>query len=169
MKSTAFSLLARSNTEVDERQEMELTIGSLSFYVGPSGSTRLSDPTKSGPSAGKANRITISGSSVGSSSEVNSPVSLTATEDVQKKLEEFDETREKPDMEEGVVKTHDSSRDFAIESSGISRSVHQLCVIITEAAEEDNHEGNEEIDLQVDKLRSNSKKEKEKIHVSTRE
>jgi hypothetical protein len=165
----AFSLLASNNPEVDERQEMDLTIGSLSFYVGPSGSTRLSDPTKLGPSASKANRITISGSSVGSSSVVNSSVSLTATEDVQKKLEEFDKTRGKPDMEEGVVKTHDSSRDFAVESSGISRSIHQLCVIITEAAEEDNHEGNEEVDLQVDKLRSNSKKEKEKIHVSTGE
>jgi hypothetical protein len=169
MNSTAFSLLASSNPKVNERQEMELTIGSLSFYVGPSGSTRPSDPTKSGLSAGKADRITISGSSVGSSSEVNSPVSLTTTEDVQKKLEEFDETRGNPDMEEGVVKTHDSSRDFAIESSGVSRSVHQLCVIITEAAKEDNHEGNEEVDLQVDKLRSNSKKEKGKIHISTRE
>jgi hypothetical protein len=72
-------------------------------------------------------------------------------------------------MEEGVVTTHDSSRDFAIKSSGVSRSIHQLCVIITEAAEEDNHEGNEEVDLPVDKLRSNSKKEKEKIHVSTGE
>jgi hypothetical protein len=72
-------------------------------------------------------------------------------------------------MEKAVAKTHDSSRDFAIESSGISRSIHQLCVIITEAAEEDNHEGNKEADLQVDKLRSNSKKEKEKIHVSTGE
>jgi hypothetical protein len=103
MKSAGFLLLASSNPEVNERQEMELTIRSLSFYVGPSGSTRLSDLTKSGPSAGKDNRITISGSSVGSSSEVNSPVSLTATEYVQKKLEEFDETWEKPDMEEGVV------------------------------------------------------------------
>jgi hypothetical protein len=72
-------------------------------------------------------------------------------------------------MEEAVVKTHDSSRDFAIESSGISRSVHYLCIIITEAAEEDNHEGNKEVDLQVNKPRSNSKKEKEKIHVSTGE
>jgi hypothetical protein len=106
---------------------------------------------------------------VGSSSEVNSPVSFTVIEDVQKKLEEFDETREKPDMEEGAFKTHDSSRDFAIESSGVSRSVHQLCVIIIKAAEEDNHEGNEEVDLQVDKLRSNRQKEKEKIHVSTGE
>jgi hypothetical protein len=92
MNSMAFSLF-NSNPEVDKSQEMELTIGSLSFYIGPSGSTRLSDPTKSGPSASKTERITISGSSVGSSSEVNSPVSLTATEDMQEKLEEFDETR----------------------------------------------------------------------------
>jgi hypothetical protein len=169
MNLMAFSLLASSNLEADESQEMELTIESLSFYVGPSGSTRLSDPAKLGPSASKAERITISGSSVGSSSEVNSPVSLTATEDMQEKLEEFDETRGKPDMEETADKTHDSLRDFAIESSGISRSVHQLCVIITEAAEEDIHEGNKEVDLQVNKPRSNSKKEKEKIHVSTGE
>jgi hypothetical protein len=41
---------------------------------------------------------------VGSSSEVNSPVSLTATEDMKEKLKEFDETWGKPDMEEAVVK-----------------------------------------------------------------
>jgi hypothetical protein len=117
MNSMAFLLLANSNTEVNESQEMELTIGSLSFYVGPSGSTRLSDPTKLGPSASKDERITISGSSMGSSSEVNSPVSLTAIEDMQKKLEEFDETRGKPDMEATTVKTHYSPRDFATGSS----------------------------------------------------
>jgi hypothetical protein len=169
MNSTAFLLLANSNPEVDESQEMELTIGSLSIYVRPLGSTRLLDPVKSSPSASKVKRITISGSSVGSSSEVNSPVSLTATEDMQRKLEEFDKTQGQPDMEATTVKTYDSSRDFAIESSGISRSVHQLCVIITDAAEEDNQEGNKEVDMQVDKPRSNSKKEKEKIHVSTGE
>jgi hypothetical protein len=165
----AFSLLANSNLEVDESKEIELTIGTLSLYVGPSGSTRLSDPAKSGPSASKAKRITISGSSVGSSSEVNLPVSLTATDDMQKRLEEFDETRGKPDMEATVVKPHDSPRDFATGSSGVSISVHQLCVIITEAAEENNHEDNKEVDRQVDKPRCNSKKEKEKIHVSTGE
>jgi hypothetical protein len=169
MNSMAFSLLASNNPEVDENQEMELTFGSLSFYIGPLGSTRLSDPTKSGPSASKTERIKASGSSVGSSSEANSPVSLTATKDMKEKLEEFDETRGKPDMEEAVAKIHDISRDFAIESSGVSRSIHQLCVIITEAAEEDNHEGNKEVDLQVDRPRNNSKKEKEKIHVSTGE
>jgi hypothetical protein len=87
LNSTAFSLLANSNPEVDESQEMELTIESLSFYVGPSGSTRLSDPVKSDPSASKAERITMSGSSVGSSSEVNSPVSLITTENMQKKTQ----------------------------------------------------------------------------------
>jgi hypothetical protein len=169
MNSTAFLPLTSNNPEVNENQEMELTFRSLSFRIGPSGSTRLSDPTKSGPSASKTERITASGSSVGSSSEVNSLVSLTATEDMIETLEEFNETRGKLDIEEVAAKTHDSSRDFAIESSGVSRSVHQLCIIITEAAEEENHEGNKEVDLQVDKARSNSKKEKEKIHVSTRE
>jgi hypothetical protein len=96
MNSTAFSLSASNNQEVNENQEMELTFGSLSFYIGPSGSTHLSDPTKSGPSASKTKRITASGSSVGSSSKVNSPVSLTATKDLKEKLEEFDETRGKP-------------------------------------------------------------------------
>jgi hypothetical protein len=106
---------------------------------------------------------------VGSSSEVNSPVSLAATENMQKKLEEFNETRGKPDMEATLVKPHDSPKDFATGNSGVSRSVHQLIVIITEAVEEINHAGNEEVDMQFDKLRSNNKKEKEKIRVSTGE
>jgi hypothetical protein len=168
MNSTAFSLLASNNPGVDENQEMELTFGSLSFYIGPSGSTRLSDPTKSGPSASKTERITESGSSMGSSSEANSPVSLTATKDMIETFEEFDETQGKLDKE-AATKTRDSSRDFAIKSSGVPKSVHQLCVIITEAAEEGNHEGSKEVDLQVEKSRSSSKKEKEKIHVSAGE
>jgi hypothetical protein len=107
------------------------------------------------------------GSFVGSSSKVNSPVSLAATEDTQKKLEEFDGTRGEPDMEVAVDKSHDSQRDLATGSSGVSRSIHQLCIIITKAAEENDHASNGEFDMQVDKLRSNGKKEKEKIHVST--
>jgi hypothetical protein len=64
----------------------------------------------------------------------------------------------------------DKPREFTSRSSGVSRSIHQLCVIITEAAEEENnHAGNEEVDMQVDKIRSNGKKEKEKVHVSTGE
>jgi hypothetical protein len=66
-------------------------------------------------------------------------------------------------------KSHDSSKDFASRSSGVSRSIHQLCVIITEAAEYNNQADNEEVDMQVDKLRSNGNKEKEKVHVSAGE
>jgi hypothetical protein len=107
---------------------------------------------------------------VGSSSEANSPVSPAATENLYEKLEESDETGRKLIAEAAMDKPRDKSRDFASRSSGVSRSVHQLCVIITEAAEEENnHAGNEEIDMQVDKLRSNGKKEKEKVHVSVGE
>jgi hypothetical protein len=106
---------------------------------------------------------------MGSSSEVNSRVSLAPIENIQKKLEEFDETLGEPDMEAIVDKPHDSPKDFATGSSGVSRSMHQLCIIITEAAEENNHTGNEEVDMLVNKPRSNGKKEKEKIHVSTGE
>jgi hypothetical protein len=104
-----------------------------------------------------------SGSSVGSSSEANSPVSL---ENLKEKFEEPDETGQTSIVEAAV----DKPRDFTSGSSGVSRSVHQLCVIITEAVEEENnHAGNEEVDMQVDKLRSNGKKEKEKVHVSAGE
>jgi hypothetical protein len=164
-----FSLLANSSPEVDKSQKMELTIRSLSFYIGSSGLTRLSDPVKSGPSASKIKTITTSGSSVGSSSEVNSPVSFAATEDTQKRIEELNGTQDEPDIEGTVDKSHDSQRDFTTRSSGISRSIHQLYVIITEAAEENDHADNGEVDAQVDKPRSNGKKEKEKIHVSTGE
>jgi hypothetical protein len=166
MNLMAFSLLANSNPEVDESQERELTFGSLSFYIGPSGSTRLSDPMKPVPSAGKVERMTASGSSVGSSSEVNLPVSLAVIENLLGKLEEPEEILQEIMMEETV----DKSRDTASRSSGVSRSVHQLCVIITEAAEEENnHSSNKEVDMQVDKIRSNDKKGKEKVHVSAEE
>jgi hypothetical protein len=151
MNSTTFLLLANSNPEVDESQEMELTFGNLSFYIGPSGSTRLSDPAKSGPSASKTKTVTESGSSVGSSSEVNSLVSLAETEEMQKKLEEFDETRGEPNVEATVDKPYDIPRDLATRNNDVSRSIHQLCVIITEATEEKNHVDNEEVDMQVDK------------------
>jgi hypothetical protein len=126
MNSTAFLLLANSSPEVDENQKMELTIGSLSFYVGPSGLTCLSDPVKSGPSTNKTETIAKSGSSVGFSSEANSPVSPATTENLQKELEEFDETWGKPDIEVTMDKPHDSLGDFASRSSGVSRSIHQL-------------------------------------------
>jgi hypothetical protein len=83
MNSTAFLLLANSNSKFNENQisfgtvdfelhlptltpvfisldrEMDLTIGSLNFCVGSLGSTRLSDLTKSDPSAGKTATIAM--------------------------------------------------------------------------------------------------------------
>jgi hypothetical protein len=166
MNSTAFSLLANNNPEVDENQKMELTFGSLSFYVGPSGSTCLSSLAKSDPSTSKTEIMAKSGSSVGSSREANSLVSLIATENLQGKFEEPKETGQKTIVEAAV----DKPRDFASGSSGVSRSIYQLCVVITEAAEEENnHAGNEGVDMHVDKIRSNGKKEKEKVHVSAGE
>jgi hypothetical protein len=165
MNSTAFLLLANSSAGSDGNQEAELTIGSLNIFIGPSGSTRLSDPTILDPLASESETVVLMESSEGSSSEVNSPVSL-----AQKgKITECDEIQEKLNMEVTTVKTHKSTRDFAAKNGGVSKSVHQLCVIITEAEEGNNHEGNEGVDRQVDKIKEPNKKEKEKIHVSTGE
>jgi hypothetical protein len=68
MDSMAFSLLSKD-------QEKNLTIGSLSFFVGSSGSVCLSDPVKSGLSARDTTYLTTLEASVGSYSEENSPVS----------------------------------------------------------------------------------------------
>jgi hypothetical protein len=57
--------------------------------------------------------MAISESSVGSSSEVNSPVSFTTMENMEDKIEEFDETMENLDLGE-------QSRDFMISCSNIS-------------------------------------------------
>jgi hypothetical protein len=115
---------------------------------------------------GQAERTIASGSSIGSSSEVNSLVSLAATKNLLGRLEEPEEIGQEVIGEETV----DKSRDTISKSSSASRSVHQLCVIITEAAEEEkNHSSNKEVNMQVDKIRSNSKKEKEKVHVSAGE
>jgi hypothetical protein len=76
MNSTAFSLLANSGSEFDGSREMELTIGSLNIIIESSGSSRLSDSMKPDPLANKPETKETLESSEGSSSEVNSPVSL---------------------------------------------------------------------------------------------
>jgi hypothetical protein len=164
MNSMAFSLLANSSIEVDENQETELTIGSLSILIGHSGSTRLLDLTKLDPSAREPETVVMLESSGGSSSEVNSLISLGEA-----KIAEGDKIQKKLDLEETTRKTHNSTRDFAAGSSGVSKRVHQLCVIITEAEEENNNEGSKGVDKQVDKAKERNKKEKEKVHVSAGE
>jgi hypothetical protein len=92
MNSTTFLLLANSSAEFDENQEMELTIGSLNILIGPSGSSRLSDPTKQDLSTSEPETVAWMEYSEGSSSEVNSPVSLG---EVQKgKIREGNETKD---------------------------------------------------------------------------
>jgi hypothetical protein len=164
MNSMAFSLLANSSAGINESQETELTIGSLSILVGPSGSTRLSDSTKPNPSASKPKTAATVESSEGSSSEVNSPVSLGEAQ-----IAEGDEIWEKFDSEAKAFKTHNSTKDFVARNSDVSKRVHQLCVIITEAEEENNIEGSKGVDRQVDKIKENNKMEKEKVHVSAGE
>jgi hypothetical protein len=112
MNSTAFSLLANSSAGIDENQEMEVTIGSLSIFIGPSGSTRLSDPAKPDPSASEPETEVMMEYSESSSSEVNSPVS---TGEVQEgKITEGDETIENFDLEvqlEDLMICHDNTSD----------------------------------------------------------
>jgi hypothetical protein len=163
MNSTAFSLLANSSSEVDESQEVELTIGSLSILIGPSGSSRLSDPTKQDPSASKPKTEETLESSEGSSSEVNSPVSLEKAS-----IAEGNKIQENFDSEGKAYQTHSNAEDLDVGSSGVS-NVHQLCVIITEAEEESNSKGSKKVDKQVDKAKEHNKKEKEKVHVSAGE
>jgi hypothetical protein len=112
MNSTAFSLLANSSTEIDENQEMELTIGSLSIFIGPSGLTRLSDPAKPDPSASEPETVAMMEYSEGSSSEVNSPVSLGEVQEG--KIAEDDETVENSDVGvqlEDLMICHDDISD----------------------------------------------------------
>jgi hypothetical protein len=109
MNLTSFLLLANNNLKIDGNQisfgtidfqlhpptltlvfasldqEMDLMIRSLNFHVGSLGSTRLSDSTKSDLSVEKTTTIAMSESLVGSSSEVNSPVSFATMEKEKKK------------------------------------------------------------------------------------
>jgi hypothetical protein len=110
MNSTAFSLLANSSTEVDENQEMELTIGSLSILIGPSGSSRLSDPTKQDPSASEPETIAMMEHSDGSSSEVNSPVSL--EEVLKEKNRRRQQSKRKTRRRSPTQRSHDLPRRY---------------------------------------------------------
>jgi hypothetical protein len=141
MNSTAFSLLANSSPKVDEiqtpfrtidfqphqssftqvfesmDQDMDLTIGSLNFRVRSLGSIRLSDPMKSGPLASEPKTVAMSESSKGSSSEVNSPVSLAEVE--KGKFAGGDETMENFDLEvqlEDLIICYDDASNKSIDT-----------------------------------------------------
>jgi hypothetical protein len=136
MNSTGFSLSANSNPQFDKiqipfgtvdfqphqsssaqvfesmDQDMDLTIGRLNFRVRSLGSIRLSDPTKLGPSASEPETVAMSESLEGSSSEVNSPVSLAEAEEI--KIAEGNKTMENIDLEaqlEDLMICHDDISD----------------------------------------------------------
>jgi hypothetical protein len=167
---------------------MDLTFGSLNFRVGFLGLIRLSDPTKSGSSVEKTASMAMSESSVGSSSEVNSPVSFTPTENIGDTIEELDEIMENLDLEETSDHSDKGSSqnfgkstitDFTTQNGGVSdidestwrseekyiSNIHQVCVIITEAVEDNDGRNNLVINIQGGNPENNHRKEKEKVYV----
>jgi hypothetical protein len=93
-------------------QDMDLMIRSLNFRVRSLCSIRLSDPAKPGPPASEPKTVAMSESSEGSSSEVNSPISLAEIEEG--KIVGGDETMENFDLEvqlEDLMICHDDISD----------------------------------------------------------
>jgi hypothetical protein len=123
---------------------------------------------KSDPSAGKTTMMAISESLIGSSSEVNSAVSF-EMKIIEDKAEELDEIMGNLDLGEVMDRLDLDQEDFTTQSGGVSSNMHQVCVIITEAAEENVDTDNIVVNTQGNRPRSNSGKEKEKIYVSTEE
>jgi hypothetical protein len=98
-------------------QDIDLMIGSLNFHVGSLGSIRLSDPMTADPSASEPETIAMSESSEGSSSELNSPVSL--AEAKERKIAGGDETMENFDLEvqlEDLTIYHDDNSNQSTDS-----------------------------------------------------
>jgi hypothetical protein len=83
-------------------QEMDLTIGSLNFCVSSLGSICLSNPSKLDLSARETVTMAVSESSIGSSSEVNSPVSFMMMENMEDKIEELEKIMGNLDLGEAV-------------------------------------------------------------------
>jgi hypothetical protein len=152
MNSTAFLPLANSSPKVNEiqipfgtvdfqphqsnftqvfesmDQDVDLTIGSLNFRVGSLGSIRLSDPAKPGPSASKSKAETMSESSEGSSSEVNSLVSFAEIETEEREIAEGDETKENFDLEvqlEDLMICHDDTSDKSTDTWKTGLELHE--------------------------------------------
>jgi hypothetical protein len=152
MNLTAFSLLANNSLEVDENQisfetvdfqphqssftpifesmdqDMDLKIGSLNFRVGSLGSIRLLDPAKLDLSASGAKTVAMSESSVGSSSEANSPVSFATTEVAEGKNTEVDENMENFELEdqlEDLMICHDDTSDKSTDTWKTGLELHE--------------------------------------------
>jgi hypothetical protein len=148
---------------------MDLMIGSMNFCVDSLGSIRLSDPTKSDPLAGKTAIIAMSESSVGSSSKVNSPVSFTTMENMEDKIEELDEIMGNLDLGEAMDHSDFNQNfskyiaaDFTTRNGGVSSNVHQVCIIISEAVEDNDSVDNIVVNTQDNNPRNKCRMEKDK-------
>jgi hypothetical protein len=144
MNSSAFLPLSKSNSKIDRKQvafgakdfqerpptlapifasldqEMDLMIRSFNFHVGSLGSVRLSDLVNLGPSARQIAITAASETLVGSSSKVNSPVSIKPTkgstvEELNKIMENLylDESLGSEDIgsDENLEKSHSHSEE----------------------------------------------------------
>jgi hypothetical protein len=118
--------------------------------------------------------MAISESSIGSYSEVNSPVSFTTTEIMEDKIKQLDKIMENLDLGEAIdhsdfsqIFSKSTSEDFTIRNGDVSSNIHLVCVIITEAAKDNDGVDNIVVNTQGNNTRN--KKEKEKIYVSAGE
>jgi hypothetical protein len=134
-----FSLLANSSREVDENQEMELTIRSLSILIGPSGSSRLSNLMKKDSSASEPKIVAMMEYSESSSSEVNSPVSSGEVQIV-----EGDEIAEKfNDIQlEDLTIYLDDILDESTDTWKIGLELSEVLTIVGDNSEEFNENNN---------------------------
>jgi hypothetical protein len=101
------------------------TIGSFNFRVGSLGSVRLLDPIKPGLSAGKTAIAATPKASVGSSSEVNSPVSIKPAKG--DTVEELDKIMENLDLEESLGYQDMSSDGNSNHSNSYSKEDFMVC------------------------------------------
>jgi hypothetical protein len=92
------------------------------------------------------------------------------------KIEELDKIMENLDLGEAMdhsdfsqIFSKNTAADFTTQNGDVSSNVHQVCVIITEAAEDNDGVENIVVNTQGNNPRSNSRKEKEKIYVSVGE
>jgi hypothetical protein len=120
--------------------------------------------------------MATSESSAGSSSEVNSPVSFATMESIKNRIKELDKIMGNLDLGESTGHSNfsqnfskDTTADFTTRNSGVSNNIHQVCVIITEAAEDNDVIDNTVVNTQINNPRNNNRKEKEKIYVSAGE
>jgi hypothetical protein len=145
-----FLLLANSSTKVNENQisfgtvdfqphppnftpifesldqDTDQMIGSLNFHVESLGLILLSDPLD--PSASEVKTIAMSESSVGSSSEANSPASFATTKIAGEKIAELDETMENLDLGdqlEDLMICHDDASDKSTDTWKTGLELHE--------------------------------------------